>query len=325
MGRAVIGAELGPPEGYRLAEHDPGAPGPGEVRVAIRAAGLSYVDVLTAAGNYQVKPPVPFIPGSECAGTVAALGEGVTGLAIGEAVIASSWGGLLADAVNVHARSVRAKPAGLSFAEAAVFPVSYYTAHYALAFRAALQPGETLLVLGAGGATGYAAVQLGKHLGARVIASASSPEKRALALAGGADAAIDARAADWRDQVKAAAGGKAIDVVFDPVGGPATEPAFRSLAWNGRHLVVGFTAGIAQLRTNLALLKGASLVGVDLRQFGVNQPDAAQDNMRAVFALAEAGVLKPTIARRYPLEDFRAAMADAASGAAAGRVVVEMD
>ena len=325
MSRAVIAETLGPPDTYHLIERDPGAPGPGEVRVAIRAAGLSYVDVLTAAGNYQVKPPVPFIPGSECAGTIAKLGEGVAGLAIGQAVVASSWGGLLANAVNVPARSVRPMPSGLSFAEAAVFPVSYATAYYALVMRAALQPGETLLVLGAGGATGYAAVQLGKHLGARVIASASSPEKRALALAGGADAAIDARADDWRVLVKQAADGKAIDMVFDPVGGPATEPAFRSLGWNGRHLVVGFTGGMASFRTNLALLKGAGLVGVDIRQFGINQPDAAQANMRAVFALAEAGVVKPAIAGRYPLEEFRAAMNDAASGASAGRVVVVMD
>jgi NADPH:quinone reductase len=220
---------------------------------------------------------------------------------------------------------VRPAPTGLSLAEAAVFPVSYYTAHYALVGRARIAPGECLLVLGAGGATGYAAVQLGRHLGARVIASASSQDKRDLALQGGADVAIDARASDWRDQVKAASGGKGIDVVFDPVGGDATEPAFRALRWNGRHLVVGFTAGIAQFRTNLPLLKGASLIGVDLRQFGLNEPEAAARNMQAAFALAEAGAAKPAIARSYPLDAFREAMADAAGGRAAGRIVLTMD
>ena len=171
--------------------------------------------------------------------------------------------------------------------------------------RAQLKAGETLLVLGAGGATGYAAVQLGKHLGARVIASAPRPSKRALALAGGADLAIDARAEDWRDQVKAANGGKGVDVVFDPVGGEATEPAFRSLGWNGRHLVVGFPGGIAALRTNLPLLKGASLIGVDIRQFGINEPDAASANVRAVYDLAGSGVIRPSIAQYFPARRVR--------------------
>jgi NADPH:quinone reductase len=320
--RAVIGEAFGPPEAYRLVEHDPGPPGPGQVRVAIKAAGISFVDVLTARGEYQVKPPLPFIPGSECAGVVEALGEGVSTFAVGDAVVGSNWGGIFAEVANLRASGLRAIPAALSFEEAAVLPVSYYTARYALVERGHLQPGESLLVLGAGGATGYAAVQLGKHLGAKVIASASSEDKRALALAGGADVAIDARAADWRDQVKAASGGKGVDVVFDPVGGEATEPAFRSLAWNGRHLIVGFPGGIASLRTNLALLKGASLIGVDLRQFGDNEPEAAEANMRGVFDLAAQGVLRPAIARRYPLEQFAEAMNDAAAGKAAGRVVL---
>ena len=322
--RAVVGHELGPPANYRIEPRDPGAPGPDEVRIAIHAAGVSYVDVLTAGGGYQVRPPVPFVPGSECAGIVEAVGIGVSACAPGDAVVASSWGGLFADAAVLPARSVRHAPAGLNLVEAAVFPVSYYTARLALVERAALQPGETLLVLGAGGATGYAAIQLGKHLGARVIASASSEARRALALAGGADVAIDARAENWRERVRQANDGKGIDVVFDPVGGSVTEPAFRALGWNGRHLVVGFTAGIAQFRTNLPLLKGASLVGVDLRQFGIHQPEAAAANSAAVFALAEAGVLRPAIGKAYPLEEFALAMAEAASGAAAGRVVLTM-
>jgi NADPH:quinone reductase len=324
MSRAAIADAYGPPENYRLIQHDPGPPGPGQVRVAIKAAGISYVDVLTAAGQYQVKPPLPFIPGSECAGLVEALGEGVEGFAVGDAVVGSNWGGLFADVANLRASGLRQIPAGLSFAEAAVLPVSYYTARYALVERAQLQPGEALLVLGAGGATGYAAIQLGKHLGATVIASASSEDKRALALAGGADIVIDARAADWRDQVKAARGGKGIDVVFDPVGGEASEPAFRSLGWNGRHLIVGFPGGIAALKTNLPLLKGSSLIGVDLRQFGVYEPAKAEANSRAVFELAASGILRPAIAKSYPLEDFVVAMNNAAGGKRAGRIVLTM-
>jgi NADPH:quinone reductase len=325
MTRAVIADALGPVSNYSLRDHDPGPPCEGQVRIAVKAAGISFVDVLTAAGNYQVKPPVPFIPGSECAGVVEALGAGVTGVAVGDRVVGSGWGGIFAEAVNLPARSVKRAPVGMSFEEAALFPVSYYTARHALVDRAHIQPGESLLVLGAGGATGIAAIQIGKHLGARVIASASTPEKRSLAIAAGADATVEARADDWRDQVKAANGGKGVDVVFDPVGGDATDPAFRSLGWNGRHLVVGFTGGIASLKTNLPLLKGASMIGVDLRQFSVFEPEAAAHNTDEVFKLAEAGVVRPLIGKRYALEDFAAAMEDAASGTSAGRIVLVME
>jgi NADPH2:quinone reductase len=322
--RAVITDRLGPPDNYRLVAHDPGPPGPDQVRIAIRASGISYVDVLTAAGDYQVKPPTPFIPGSECAGIVEAIGANVTQWSLGDAVVASAWGGLFATHATLDASRLRPMPDGLSFAEAAVFPVSTVTAWHALVDRGQLAAGETLLVLGAGGATGYAAVQLGKHLGARVIASASSDAKRALAMGGGADAVVDARAEDWRDQVKAANGGRGVDVVFDPVGGSATDPAFRTLAWKGRHLIIGFPGGIAALRTNLPLLKGASLVGVDIRQFGLFEPEKDAANRAACFALASQGLLKPAIARTYPLEDFAAAMTDAATGTSAGRIVLTM-
>jgi NADPH2:quinone reductase len=323
--RAVMTDELGPPDAYNLVDHDPGPPSPTQVSISIRAAGISFVDVLTASGGYQVRPPVPFIPGSECAGIVAAVGAEVTGLAVGDRVVGSGWGGLFADVANLPARTVRKMPDALSFEEAAVFPVSYATAWHALVDRGRLQAGETLLVLGAGGATGYAAVQIGKHLGARVIGSASSENKRALAMAGGADAVIDARGDDWREQVKAANGGKGVDVVFDPVGGEATDPAFRSLAWNGRHLVIGFPGGIAALRTNLPLLKGASLIGVDVRQFGIFEPEKSEANRDTVFALAAGGKLRPAIARTYKLEEFRAAMEDAAAGKSAGRIVLTTD
>ncbi|MBB5706714.1 NADPH:quinone oxidoreductase family protein [Sphingopyxis panaciterrulae] len=325
MPRAVLTDRLGPPSLYRLVEHDPGPPSPTQLRIAIRAAGISFVDVLTAAGGYQVKPPLPYIPGSECAGVVDAVGAEATGFAVGDRVVASGWGGLFAEAANLPARTVRPMPAALSFEEAAVFPVSYATAWHALVDRARLQARESLLVLGAGGATGYAAVQIGKHLGARVLASASSEAKRALAIAGGADAAIDARGEDWRAAVKAANGDRGVDVVFDPVGGEATEAAFRSLAWNGRHLVVGFPAGIAALRSNLPLLKGGALIGVDIRQFGLFEPEKSNANRDRIFALAAAGTLRPAVAKSYPLPEFRAAMEEAAAGKSAGRIVLTMD
>jgi NADPH:quinone reductase len=323
--RGVIADCFGPPEAYELRETPARALDPRQVRVAIKAAGISYVDVLTAEGRYQVKPPLPFIPGSEAAGVISEIGSEVSGFAVGDRVSASGWGGLFAEEAVLPARGVRNIPDALSFAEAAVFPVSYATAWHALVDRGQLRVGETLLVLGAGGATGYAAVQVGKHLGARVIASASSEAKRALALAGGADAVVDARAENWRDQIKVANRGKGIDVVFDPVGGEATDPAFRSLGWNGRHLVVGFPGGIAALRTNLPLLKGASLVGVDIRQFGEFEPDKADTNRDETFQLAAEGILRPHIAQTYPLEQFREALTAAAEGKQAGRIVLLMD
>lgn len=324
-GRAVISHTLGEPETYELIKHDPAPVGPQQIRIGIRATGISFVDVLTAAGNYQVKPPLPFIPGSECAGIVEEIGADVSGFAIGDKVVGSGWGGLFADTANLPAKAIRAMPTALSFEEAAVFPVSYTTAWHALVDRARLQPGETLVVLGAGGATGYAAVQIGKHLGAHVIASASSEAKRSLARAGGADAILDARGDDWREQVKAANNGKGVDVIFDPVGGAATDPAFRSLGWNGRHLIIGFPAGIAALRTNLPLLKGASLIGVDIRQFGIFERAKSEANRDVVFALAAEGILRPAIAHAYKLEDFRAAMDAAAAGQGAGRIVLTME
>ncbi|PKB14386.1 NADPH2:quinone reductase [Novosphingobium kunmingense] len=325
MPRGVIADQFGAPETYELRELPQRALGPGEVRVAIKAAGISYVDVLTAEGRYQVKPPLPFCPGSEAAGIVSEAAPDVSRIKVGDRVSLSNWGGMFAEEAVLPERSVRALPGGMDFSEAATFPVSYATAWHALVDRAQLKPGETLLVLGAGGATGYAAVQIGRHLGARVIGSASSESKRALAMAGGADAVIEARGEDWRDRVRAANAGKPVDVVFDPVGGDATDPAFRSLGWGGRHLVIGFPGGIAALRTNLPLLKGASLVGVDIRQFGELEPERAEANRATTFDLARRGVLRPAIARSYPLEQFREAMSAAASGELAGRVVLTMD
>ncbi|MFA7588473.1 MAG: NADPH:quinone oxidoreductase family protein [Novosphingobium sp.] len=325
MPRAVVGHAFGPPETYRLETRDPGRPGPGEVRVAIKAAGLSYVDVLTARGEYQFKPPLPFVPGSEYAGIVEQVGEGVADLTVGDRVYGSGMGGILAEAAIFPARTVKRVPSGMALEEAAVFAVNYLTAWHALVDRARARTGETLLVLGAAGGTGFAAIQIGKQLGLRVIASASSVDKQAAALAGGADAIVTSGAADWREQVKAANEGKPIDIVFDGVGGDATEPAFRTLGFDGRHLVIGFPAGIPALKTNLALLKSASLVGVHLRHAGMERPDLLAEGGRKVAELAAQGLIRPAIASRYSIEDYVTAMNEAFSGKAAGRVVVVMD
>lgn len=325
MPRAVIGHEFGPPESYVLEDFDPGAPKDGEVRVAIKAAGVSYVDVLTAMGKYQFKPPLPFIPGSEAAGVVEAVGPGVTHLAVGDRVFCGGLGGLFAEANNFKAANMAKVPEAMSFEQASVFSVNYQTAYYALADRGRAKPGETLLVLGAAGGTGFAAIQVAKHLGLRVIASASSPVKQQAALDGGADAVVTTGAEDWRDQVVAANDGKPIDLVFDPVGGDALEPAFRCLGYDGRHLVIGFTGGIAALRTNLALLKSASLVGVQMRDHAIKRPEEAEAMRRKVMELAGEGIFSPAIAERFAIEDYAAAMNAAFSGKAAGRIVLKMD
>lgn len=325
MPRAVIAEHFGPPESYALVDQPAQPLKAGQVRIAIKAAGISYVDVLTARGEYQLKPALPFIPGSEAAGIITEIDPQVTGFAVGDRVVFSAWGGVFAEEIVLAQRVLRHIPDAMDFISAAVFPVSYATAWHALVDRGQLKPGETLLVLGAAGATGIAAVQTGKYLGARVIALASNAEKRALTLANGADYAIDGRAEDWRDQVKAANGDKPVDMVFDPVGGAMTDPAFRSLAWNGRHLIIGFPAGIATLRTNLPLLKGASLIGVDIRQFGIFEAERSETNRATIFQIAAQGKFKPAIARTFPLESFAEAMTIAANGQEAGRIVLVID
>ena len=316
---------FGPPESYQLREFGPGPPGPGQLRIRIKAAGISYVDVLTAMGKYQFLPPLPFIPGSEYAGLVEAVGEGVTSFAVGDRVNGSSMGGIFAEVNNFQAANVNKVAENMDLETAAIFPVNYLTAWHALVDRGRAQKGETLLVLGAAGGTGFAAIQVGKHLGLRVIASASSKDKRAAALAGGADVVVTTGAEDWRDQVKAANGGKPVDLVFDPVGGDATELAFRTLGYDGRHLVIGFPAGIAALKTNLPLLKCASLVGVQVLGAGIQRPEMMEADRKAVQELVRAGVVKPAIAGRYRIEDYAEAMHAAFNGKEAGRVLLLLD
>ena len=325
MHLAVVADELGPIENYELRIVEPSAPGPHDVRIAVKAVGVSFVDGLVASGQYQVKPAVPFTPGSECAGIVTTVGSEVGEISLGQKVIATGWHGMFAEFVTLPAKALWPMPENLSFAEAAVLTVSYATVWHGLVDRGQLQQGETLLVLGAGGATGYAAVQAGAYLGARVVASASTDAKRAMALAGGAHAVVDSSSSRWREDVKAASAGKPVDVVFDPVGGAATEPAFRTLGWNGRHLVVGFPAGMASLPTNLPLLKASSLIGVNVAQLSVADPQRARHNYERVLELAGQDHFKPVIARSYPLEQFAQAMVAVSKGESAGRVVITMD
>jgi len=323
--RAVIGRELGEPEVYHLETLAMPIPAPGQVRIAVSHAGVSFVDVLISRGRYQVKPSPPFTPGMEFSGIIEAVGEGVSADRLGQRVAGSALGGGFAEKALVEANAAIPIPAAMSLEQAAVFRVNFLTAYHGLVQRAATRAGETVLVLGAGGGVGLASIQMAKVLGARVIGSASTAAKRELARVSGADVLIDASAPDWRDQVRAATDGKGVDVVVDPVGGAATEPAFRSLAWNGRHLVIGFTAGdIPRLGTNLALLKGGSLVGVDIRQFGEKEPAAAAEALTKLFEMAADGRLKTPVGARFALEDFRDALRAGGDRAQAGRVVIEV-
>jgi NADPH2:quinone reductase len=324
--QAVVVREFGAPESFALEEFDPGPPGPGEVRVAIKVAGVSFVDVLATTGKYQHMPTLPYIPGSEGAGVVEAMGEGRHRFrAVGDRVLfSSSNGGLFATHNNFPAARVNRVPERVSLETAAVVIANYNTALYALIDRARAKAGETMLVLGAAGGTGIAAIQVGKHLGLRVIASASSAEKRQAALAAGADVAVETGAADWRDQVRAANGGRPVDIVFDPVGGSLSELALRTLDYDGRHLVIGFTAGIPAIPTNLALLKSVSIVGVHLGDTMKRWPEKAGVLRAEVLDLAAKGAFTPAIAERFALQDFVAAMNAASSGKAAGRIVIDM-
>lgn len=310
---------------YALRDADVPVPGPGQVLLRVAACGVGYVDALVALGRYQVKPPLPHVPGQEVGGTVAALGEGVQGLAVGDRVMATVRGGFAEFACAAEADTWPLPPT-LTLEQAAVFRLNHLTALHALRDRARLARGERLLVLGAAGGVGLAAVQLGRLMGAEVIAAASTEAKRAHALAHGAHAVVDTQPEGWRDRLKAACGGRGPDVVLDPVCGPLFEPAFRSLAWTGRHLVVGFVGGpIPALKANLPLMKGAALVGVDVRQFALFEPQAARAHVDQLLAWAAEGRLLPPVGRAFGLADFAAALGYALSGQGLGKTVLRVD
>jgi len=298
--------------------------GPGEVLVDVKAAALNFPDVLMTRGLYQERPPLPFIPGLELAGVVAAVGEGVIRFRPGDRVVGYS-SRACAERVNIAQDFVLPMPGTLDFVHASGLCLTYFTSYHALKQRAQLAAGETLLVLGAGGGVGTTAVELGKAMGARVIAAASSDAKLGVARGLGADAVINYATEDLRERLKEITGGAGVDVVYDPVGGPYTEPAVRSLAWKGRYLVIGFAAGdIPKLPINLLLLKGASLVGVFFGAFAKREPKVQRQNVMELWQMLEAGQLKPVVGAVHALEDGVQAFLALEQRQAVGKVVIEV-
>jgi NADPH2:quinone reductase len=301
------------------------APGPGEVRIGIRAAGVNFPDSLKAEGQHQIKPPLPWIPGSETGGVILETGAGVTGLKPGDRVMAVSdaTGGGFAQELIVDAQRVFHLPPAMSFEEAAAVPVVYGTSLYALKQRGGLKAGETLLVLGAAGGVGLATVQLGKAMGARVIAAASTPEKRELTRRHGADEVVDYTQPDWRLQVKEFTGGKGVDLVYDPVGGDAFDEAVRAIGWGGRYLVIGFTSGrIPVLKINMPLVKGYDVIGVRYDVWRDGWWPEARLNLEQVLRWCAEGVFQPPVSASYPLAEAVKALKSITSRQTSGKIVL---
>ena len=299
------------------------APKAGEVLVEIKAASLNFPDLLIVQNKYQMKPPLPFVPGSEFAGVVQAVGEGVTQLKVGQSVACLSGTGGFATHAIAPAAMCMALPPGFSHVDAAAFIMIYATSHHALVDRGQLKAGETLLVLGAAGGVGTSAIQIARTVGAKVIAAASSDEKCQLCKSIGADVTINYSKENLRDAIKAATAGKGPDVIYDPVGGDFAEPAFRSIAWRGRYLVVGFASGpIPALPLNLALLKGASILGVFWGDFARREPQANAAMMKELAQWYAQGKIKPVIDRTMPMAELKAAYAHMGSRGVKGKLVM---
>jgi NADPH2:quinone reductase len=323
--KALLCKQFGPPESLVLEDVPSPQPGPGEVVVSIKAASVNFPDVLIIQNKYQFKPTLPFSPGSELAGVVKAIGPGVKNVKPGDKVIAFTTFGAFAEEVKTEAARLLPMPEGMGFDAAASFILTYGTTDHALRDRAQLKAGESLLVLGAAGGVGVAALEIGKALGARVIACASSNDKLAVCREHGADETINYASEDLRERIKALTGGKGADVIYDAVGGPYTEPAFRSIAWRGRHLVIGFAAGdIPKLPLNLALLKGAAVVGVFWGDFTRREPQAFAESARQLARWYGEGRLKPHVSATFPLEKAADAMNLLASRKAKGKVVISI-
>jgi NADPH:quinone reductase len=299
------------------------APGAGEVLIEIKAASLNFPDILIVQNKYQMKPALPFVPGSEYAGVVQALGAGVTHLKVGQSVACLSGTGGFATHTLAPADRCMPLPPGFSFVDAAAFIMTYATSHHALVDRAQLKAGETVLVLGAAGGVGTAAIQIAKAMGAKVIAAASSDEKCALCKSIGADSTINYTKENLREALKALTGGNGPDVIYDPVGGDLAEPAFRSIAWRGRYLVVGFAAGpIPALPFNLALLKGASIVGIFWGDYSRREPKANAAMMAELAQWYSQGKIKPVIDSTMPMAELKAAYAHMGSRGVKGKLVM---
>jgi NADPH2:quinone reductase len=330
--KLVLSTAPGGPETLVLRDMPDPEPGAGEVRLAVKACGVNYPDTLIIRDLYQFKPARPFAPGGEVSGVVEALGAGVAALKVGDRVIGSAgWGGMAEKLVLPADRCIKI-PDAMPFDEAAAFIMTYGTSYYALKQRAVLKAGETLLVLGAAGGVGLAAVELGKAMGARVIAAVSSEEKLAFAKAHGADDGIvysrgpfdKAGAKALADLFKSACGADVANVIYDPVGGDYAEAALRAIAWEGRFLVVGFPAGIPKLPLNLTLLKSCQVVGVFWGAFTHREPAENEANIQALLGLYAKGAIRPQISARFPLAMAGAAIAQLAARAVLGKIIVEM-
>jgi NADPH2:quinone reductase len=328
--KALVSEAPGGPDTLVLRDVAEPAPGSGEVLVSVKACGVNFPDFLIIQDKYQFRPQRPFAPGAEIAGVIERLGEGVTGFKPGDRVIGSLPAGGMAEKAVVSTARCLAMPDAMPFDEASAFILTYGTSYHALKNRAALQPGETLLVLGAAGGVGVAAVELGKAMGARVVAAVSSEEKLALAKKHGADSGFVYGPAPsskeeskvLADSFKAACGEGGANVIYDPVGGEYAEPALRSIAWEGRYLVVGFPAGIPRLPLNLTLLKSCQIVGVFWGEFTRRDPAANAENNRQLLALYASGRIRPYVSERFPLERGADAIERLASRKATGKLVV---
>jgi NADPH2:quinone reductase len=324
--RALVCKEYGSFENLVIEEQDDPVPADNEIVFEVRAAALNFADVLSVAGRYQVRTPPPFIPGNEAAGIVTAVGSAVSRFKVGDRVIGALRGGAFAEKTAVDENFAFPLPAALDFEQGAAFSVAYGTSYHALKQGAHLQPGETLLVLGAAGGVGQAAVELGKAMGASVIAAASSAEKLASAREAGADHFVNYREQPLRDTIRKLTGGRGVDVVYDPVGGDFAEQAMRSVAWHGRYLVIGFASGeIPRLPLNLALLKEASIIGVWYGTWAEKKPDELATNTRELAGMIAGGTIRPHCGAVFSLDDFADAFRQIAERRALGKVVLRMD
>lgn len=320
--RAVTCSEFAPIDQLRIEERPDPQPGPGKVVVAVRAAGVNFVDGLFVQGKYQIKPPLPFTPGGEVAGDVVAVGDGVDGVAVGDRVLAMPWLGGFASHVELAAGGIVPIPGALSYGQAAALVQSYGTMLFAFTKRMQLREGEWVLVLGGGGGIGLAAVDVARHLGARVIAAASSDEKLAAAAAAGAEAGINYETEDLKARAREISGG-GVDVVVDPVGDRFADPALRSLGWMGRYLVIGFAGGqIPSLPINQVLLNNRTLVGIDWGAWTMRDPAGNQALLGELTTLAGSGALHPVEPTEYPLDDVVRALTDLAERRVAGKLVL---
>lgn len=322
--KAVVCKELGLPDKLELVDDWPDpTPGDHDLLVEVKAAGLNFPDVLMIQGKYQYQPEMPFIPGGECAGVVTAVGDKVSRYKVGDRVIAVAGTGAFSEQVVANEFGTFPMPDRLSFEQAAGVSITYFTSYYALKQRAQLREGETLLVLGAAGGVGATAVELGKLMGAKVIAAASSDEKLALCKQLGADELINYSEANLKDAVKELTGGKGVDVIYDPVGGDYAEPAVRSMGWNGRYLVIGFASGpIPEIPLNLALLKGCSIVGVFWGRFSGEEPEVQLQNVKELWEYFEQGRLNPVVTDSFPLEHYEQAFNCLIDRKARGKVIL---